>query len=84
MKFGIFDHIDDAGVPLQQLYADRVTIAEAYDRAGFHAYHVAEHHMTPLGAAASPGLISPRSPTAPKTCASARWSISCRSTIRCA
>ena len=57
MKFGIFDHIDDAGVPLSQLYADRLTIAEAYDRAGFHGYHVAEHHTTPLGAAASPALI---------------------------
>ena len=36
MKFGIFDHIDDAGVPLGDLYADRLTIAEAYDRAGFY------------------------------------------------
>ena len=27
MKFGIFDHIDDAGVSLGQLYADRLTIA---------------------------------------------------------
>jgi len=53
MKFGVFDHIDDAGVPLGQLYADRLTIAEAYDRAGFYGYHVAEHHSTPLGAAAS-------------------------------
>ena len=57
MKFGIFDHIDDAGVPQGQLYADRLTIAEAYDRAGFYGYHVAEHHTTPLGAAASPALI---------------------------
>jgi alkanesulfonate monooxygenase SsuD/methylene tetrahydromethanopterin reductase-like flavin-dependent oxidoreductase (luciferase family) len=57
MKFGIFDHIDDAGVPLGQLYAERLAIAEAYDRLGFHAYHVAEHHTTPLGAAASPSLI---------------------------
>src|SRR6188508_460320 len=57
MKFGIFDHIDDAAVPLGQLYADRLTIAEAYERAGFYGYHVAEHHTTPLGAAASPALI---------------------------
>jgi alkanesulfonate monooxygenase SsuD/methylene tetrahydromethanopterin reductase-like flavin-dependent oxidoreductase (luciferase family) len=57
MKFGIFDHIDDAGIPLGQLYAERLTIAEAYDRAGFYGYHVAEHHTTPLGAAASPALI---------------------------
>jgi alkanesulfonate monooxygenase SsuD/methylene tetrahydromethanopterin reductase-like flavin-dependent oxidoreductase (luciferase family) len=57
MKFGIFDHIDDAGVPLGELYANRLTIAEAYERAGFYGYHVAEHHTTPLGAAASPALI---------------------------
>jgi alkanesulfonate monooxygenase SsuD/methylene tetrahydromethanopterin reductase-like flavin-dependent oxidoreductase (luciferase family) len=57
MKFGIFDHIDDAGVPLAELYANRLTIAEAYDRTGFYGYHVAEHHTTPLGAAASPALI---------------------------
>jgi len=57
MKFGVFDHIDDAGVPLGQLYADRLTFAEALDRAGFYGYHVAEHHTTPLGAAASPALI---------------------------
>jgi alkanesulfonate monooxygenase SsuD/methylene tetrahydromethanopterin reductase-like flavin-dependent oxidoreductase (luciferase family) len=57
MKFGVFDHIDDAGVPLGQLYADRLTFAEALDRGGFYGYHVAEHHSTPLGAAASPSLI---------------------------
>src|SRR5712691_9275684 len=57
MKFGVFDHIDDAGVPLGQLYADRLAFAEALDRSGFYGYHVAEHHTTPLGAAASPGLM---------------------------
>jgi alkanesulfonate monooxygenase SsuD/methylene tetrahydromethanopterin reductase-like flavin-dependent oxidoreductase (luciferase family) len=57
VKFGIFDHLDDAGVPLGELYAGRLALAEAYDRAGFHAYHLAEHHGTPLGCAASPGLF---------------------------
>ena len=57
IKFGVFDHMDDAGVPLAQLYADRVRLAEAYDQAGLHAYHIAEHHVTPLGCAASPGLF---------------------------
>jgi hypothetical protein len=33
MRFGIFDHIDDAGVPLAQLYEDRLRLAERYDRA---------------------------------------------------
>jgi alkanesulfonate monooxygenase SsuD/methylene tetrahydromethanopterin reductase-like flavin-dependent oxidoreductase (luciferase family) len=57
MKFGIFDHMDDAGVPHGELYANRLRLAEAYDRAGFHAYHLAEHHGTPIGCAASPGLF---------------------------
>jgi alkanesulfonate monooxygenase SsuD/methylene tetrahydromethanopterin reductase-like flavin-dependent oxidoreductase (luciferase family) len=57
MKFGVFDHMDDAGVPFTQLYADRVRLAEAYDRAGIYADHLAEHHATPLGGAASPGLF---------------------------
>jgi alkanesulfonate monooxygenase SsuD/methylene tetrahydromethanopterin reductase-like flavin-dependent oxidoreductase (luciferase family) len=57
MKFGVFDHMDDAGVPLGQLYADRLALVEAYDRAGIYGYHIAEHHSTPLGCAASPGLF---------------------------
>ena len=32
-------------------------LAEAYDRAGFHAYHLAEHHGTPLGLAPSPSVF---------------------------
>jgi alkanesulfonate monooxygenase SsuD/methylene tetrahydromethanopterin reductase-like flavin-dependent oxidoreductase (luciferase family) len=57
MKFGVFDHMDDAGVPLGQLYADRLALVEAYDRAGIWGYHIAEHHSTPLGCAASPSLF---------------------------
>jgi len=57
MKFGVFDHMDHAGTPLGQLYADRLQLLEAYDRAGLHGYHLAEHHSTPLGCAASPGLF---------------------------
>jgi alkanesulfonate monooxygenase SsuD/methylene tetrahydromethanopterin reductase-like flavin-dependent oxidoreductase (luciferase family) len=57
MKFGVFDHMDDAGVPLAQLYADRLALVEAYDHAGIYGYHLAEHHSTPLGCAASPSLF---------------------------
>jgi len=57
VKFGIFEHMDDSGVPLGQQIADRMRLVEAYDRLGFHAYHLAEHHGTPLGLAPSPGLI---------------------------
>ncbi len=57
MKFGIFDHMDRAAVPLAQQYEDRLRLIEAYERAGFYAYHIAEHHMTPLGMAPSPSVF---------------------------
>src|SRR5258706_10045012 len=57
MQFGVFDHVDHAGGPLAKLYADRLDLSEAYDASGIYAYHLAEHHSTPLGCAASPGLF---------------------------
>ena len=57
MRFGIFDHLDDGGVPLGQLFEERLRLIEAYDRAGFYGYHLAEHHMTPLGYAPSPSVF---------------------------
>ena len=57
MRFGIFDHLDDSGVPLTEHFENRLRLAEAYDRAGFAAYHVAEHHGTALGLAPSPAVF---------------------------
>jgi alkanesulfonate monooxygenase SsuD/methylene tetrahydromethanopterin reductase-like flavin-dependent oxidoreductase (luciferase family) len=57
MKFGIFDHMDQGAGPLGEQYEARLKLSEAYDRAGFHAYHLAEHHMTPLGMAPSPSVF---------------------------
>src|ERR1700745_3096716 len=57
MEFGIFDHLDRYGGSLADYYEDRLKIAEAYDRAGFYAYHVAEHHSTPIGMAPSPSVF---------------------------
>ena len=57
MRFGIFDHLDDSGVPLHQHFENRLKLIEAYDRAGFYAYHLAEHHNTPLGYAPSPSVF---------------------------
>jgi len=57
MKFGVFDHLDDSGLPLPEHLETRLRLAEAYDRLGFHCYHIAEHHGTPLGAAPSPGIL---------------------------
>ncbi len=57
MNFGVFDHLDRQGVALADFYEDRLQIVEAYDRAGFYAYHLAEHHSTPLGMAPSPSIF---------------------------
>jgi alkanesulfonate monooxygenase SsuD/methylene tetrahydromethanopterin reductase-like flavin-dependent oxidoreductase (luciferase family) len=56
MKLGVFDHMDRGLAPLNQFYEERLKLVEAYDRAGFYGYHVAEHHATPLGVAPSPGV----------------------------
>ena len=55
MKLGVFDHMDRGLAPLHHFFEERLKLAEAYDRAGFYGYHVAEHHATPLGMAPSPG-----------------------------
>src|SRR6266702_231904 len=57
MKFGVFDHMDSSGEPLRELFENRLRLAEAYDRAGIHALHVAEHHSTPLGMSPSPSVF---------------------------
>ena len=56
MRLGVFDHMDRGAGSLDQFFADRMRLVEAYDRAGFYGYHVAEHHATPLGVAPSPGI----------------------------
>jgi alkanesulfonate monooxygenase SsuD/methylene tetrahydromethanopterin reductase-like flavin-dependent oxidoreductase (luciferase family) len=57
IEFGIFDHLDRTGASLADFYEDRLEILAAYDRAGFYAYHLAEHHATPLGMAPSPNVF---------------------------
>jgi alkanesulfonate monooxygenase SsuD/methylene tetrahydromethanopterin reductase-like flavin-dependent oxidoreductase (luciferase family) len=57
LQFGIFDHFDDNGIPLSDLFETRLKIIEQYDRSGFRSYHIAEHHSTPLGFAPSPSVF---------------------------
>jgi alkanesulfonate monooxygenase SsuD/methylene tetrahydromethanopterin reductase-like flavin-dependent oxidoreductase (luciferase family) len=57
MKFGIFDHLDRNDLPLKEFYEARLKLIEAYEQAGFYAYHVAEHHSTPIGMAPSPSVF---------------------------
>ena len=45
LEFGIFDHIEPVpGLRLDRIYRERLLQIERLDRAGFYAYHLAEHH----------------------------------------
>jgi alkanesulfonate monooxygenase SsuD/methylene tetrahydromethanopterin reductase-like flavin-dependent oxidoreductase (luciferase family) len=57
VEFGVFDHLDLGDAPHERFYRERLEIVEAYERAGFYSYHVAEHHLTPLGMAPSPSVF---------------------------
>ncbi len=57
MRFGVFDHLDRGPGTLREDFEHRLMLAELYDAHGFHAYHQAEHHSTPLGAASSPSVF---------------------------
>jgi alkanesulfonate monooxygenase SsuD/methylene tetrahydromethanopterin reductase-like flavin-dependent oxidoreductase (luciferase family) len=57
LEFGVFDHLDRNDLPLRAFYEERLKVIEAFDRDGFYAYHLAEHHFTPLGMAPSPSVF---------------------------
>src|SRR5215510_1308487 len=57
MKFGIFDYIDARGETLHKTYEDRLALLQAAEAAGFHGYHLTEHHATPLSMTPSPSVF---------------------------
>ena len=57
MQFGIFDQNDRGLSTLGEQYEQRLQLIEFYDRAGFRAYHISEHHATPLNVAPSPSVF---------------------------
>jgi alkanesulfonate monooxygenase SsuD/methylene tetrahydromethanopterin reductase-like flavin-dependent oxidoreductase (luciferase family) len=57
MQIGLFDHIEDGGRPLAQLFDERLQFIQAADEAGFYCLHLAEHHQTPLNMVPSPGVF---------------------------
>ncbi len=45
LQFGVFDHIEPvSGLGLQETYNLRMEQIEVLDKAGYYAYHLAEHH----------------------------------------
>ena len=57
LKFGIFDHLDSDGQELGAMLARRLALVELIEQEGYSGYHLAEHHSTPLGMAASPSVF---------------------------
>lgn len=58
VKFGIFDHLDADGTPLGVMLERRLKLVEIMDREGYHGFHMAEHHATPLGWVPSPSVFA--------------------------
>lgn len=58
LQFGIFDWIEwEDQRPPHDIYEERLKMLEYADQAGFYCYHLAEHHITPLSLAPSPGFF---------------------------
>jgi alkanesulfonate monooxygenase SsuD/methylene tetrahydromethanopterin reductase-like flavin-dependent oxidoreductase (luciferase family) len=57
MKFGIFDYIDQRDEAPARTLDERMVLLRAAEDAGFHGYHLTEHHMTPLSLAPSPTVF---------------------------
>ena len=84
LEFGVFDHLDRNDLPLHRYYEQRLRVIEAFDRFNFYAYHVAEHHFTPLGMAPSPSVFLSAIAQRTTRCVSALSSMHCRFIILCA
>ena len=55
VEFGIWDHFERRrDVPIAQQCEERIRLVQRAEELGFFAYHVAEHHNTPLDLAQSP------------------------------
>src|SRR3954454_24368854 len=58
LQFGIFDWVEASPTRTPgEVYAGRLALAEAADRAGFHAYLIAEHQGTPLSINVQPSVL---------------------------
>ena len=57
LEFGVFDWVEASARPAAELYEHKLELASAAERAGFHAFFIAEHHGTPLSIDGSPGAL---------------------------
>lgn len=57
IQCGLFDHLDLRDEPIGRTLKDRIEVVRIAEDAGFRAYHLAEHHGTPVGVAPSPNIF---------------------------
>jgi len=57
LEFGIFDWVEASERSPGAVYEHKLELAAAADRAGFHAYLIAEHQGTPLSIDGSPSVL---------------------------
>jgi len=57
LQFGVFDWIEASRRAPAEVYEHKLELAAAAERAGFHAYFVAEHQGTPLSIDGSPSVL---------------------------
>jgi len=57
LSFGLFDWVEASRLPPGAVYRHKLELAAAADRAGFHAYFIAEHQGTPLSIDGSPSVM---------------------------
>lgn len=57
VQFALFDWLDESGRDVGDTYAERLRMVELADEAGFHCYHLAEHHGSELSTVPSPNLF---------------------------
>jgi alkanesulfonate monooxygenase SsuD/methylene tetrahydromethanopterin reductase-like flavin-dependent oxidoreductase (luciferase family) len=57
LQFGVFDHLDHNGLALGEQLEERLRLVELLEAEGYYAYHLAEHHSTPLGVVPCPSVF---------------------------
>lgn len=58
IRFGIWDHFERRPrLGVHEQYQQKIALLQAAERLNFYAYHLAEHHLSPLDLAPSPGIF---------------------------
>jgi alkanesulfonate monooxygenase SsuD/methylene tetrahydromethanopterin reductase-like flavin-dependent oxidoreductase (luciferase family) len=58
IRFGIWDHFERRpGLSVHEQYQQKIALLQEAERLNFYAYHLAEHHLSPLDLAPSPSIF---------------------------